>query len=184
MWDLNKIKSISRIFVIGIFILLIQSNSYAQEREYLIKSAFIEKITRFIKWPDQDAENKSNIIFGVMTEDTEVFETVQFYFKDQLIQNKKVEVIWLQDSIKVNDFDLIFIAKDAKEKYEELLKNKTGLRILTITDDYKIKKTDAHINLTTINNRLSFHINPNKLNDGGFYVSSKLYAYGEVIKQK
>ena len=182
MWLRNK-KNIAAFCLIFLFISTYSLDSFTQIREYLIKSAFIEKITRFIEWPDEKIKEKEEIVFGIISNNREVINTMQFYFTDQLIQNKKVQVKQISDYRKLNEYDIIFIANDYHNNINSIIEQITNMHILLITEKDGYGERGAHINLILNANKINFEINPDQLNKEGFYVSSKIYAYAEIVKK-
>lgn len=169
--------------LIWMLVLLMCCNftSVPQEREYLIKAAFIEKITRFVQWPESETE-REYITIGVVSDDEEVFETIKYYFQDQLIQDKYVEVKSLNGCEEGIAIDLLFITDDCEDEILEKFDKILNPDVLLISDNCQFNKSEIHINLINNDNSIGFEINPEKLIDEGFYVSSKLFAYGDIIK--
>lgn len=178
----NK-KTIILLLIIG-FAFFSQKHSYSQDREYLIKSAFIEKMTRFITWPNAKIDQKKEVVLGVVTPDDQIFETIKFYFSDQKIQQKNVLVKQIKDHTNLKDIDLVFVTNGTDVKVLEFLEDPANCECLLIFDNFNQPDSCVHINLTTKNNKIGFQIDPNLLSENGFYVSSKLVSYGQIINCK
>ncbi len=182
MWGNKTYNIVIKKGIIIILLLLSHVNLFSQDREYLIKAAFIEKITRFIDWPEKTEKQEDIIVIGILSKTPEIVNTFQFYFKDQLIHNKSVKIEKIENINTNKNLDLLFVSSDYKGDIEKIAENLSGTKVLIITEKKGYSRQGAHINLVEEYNRIRFEINPEKLNNSGFYVSSKLYAYGEVVK--
>lgn len=182
MWGKMKNNIVRLKVIITGLLFCVSVSSQGKDGEFLIKSAFIEKITRFIEWPDNIDEQSEYIKIGVFCEDPTVFQTVQYYFSDQLVHNKKVEVTKVENLNNIKDLHVLFIVNNHNKFDEKAFSEQNSSSVLLITDNFKEGIRGAHINLITSKNKLNFEIDPDKLSKSGFYVSSKLYAYGTIIK--
>lgn len=174
-------QHIKHIFIC-LLLLLSSATVYSQDREYLIKSAFIEKITRFIDWPENSDADNEDVVFGIITEDEKIFKTVSYYFKNQQINKKHVQVKRIESSGDLEDIDILYVTVDIRNELCQTILNTSDTNYLIFTDNISQQK-NIHINLRTSNNRMTFQINPQRLEENGFYVNSKLYAYGEIINK-
>lgn len=175
------IQHMKHIFIC-LMLILFSTTVYSQDREYLIKSAFIEKITRFIDWPENSDADNEDVVFGIITKDEKVVKTVRYYFKNQQINHKHVQVKRIESLSDLEDVDILYVTVNLENELCQTIFNTSDTNYLIFTDNISQQK-NIHINLQTSNNRMTFQINPKRLEENGFYVNSKLYAYGEIINK-
>ena len=171
----------------GLFVIILITCSisvFAQQREYLIKSAFIERITRFIEWPDKPGDGKGNIRMGIITNNEQINVTIKTFFADQTIQGMNVKIEKINETPPLSGYDLIFITDGHSGHIENILSELRENSVLIITESEGCGEKGAHINFIMKDNKLRYEINEAQINNSGFYVSSKIYAYAKIIKSK
>jgi hypothetical protein len=171
----------------GLFVIILITfgiSVFAQQREYLIKSAFIERITRFIEWPDEPGDGRGNIRMGVITNNKQIHSTIKSFFSDQSIQNMNVNVEKISKIHRLSGYDLIFITDGHSGNIKKILSGLKEDSVLIITESEGYGEKGAHINFIMDDNKLRYEINETQIDNSGFYVSSKLYVYATIITSK
>ena len=83
-----------RILLTGLLIGFgLTSRAASQPREYLLKTVFLERFTRFIEWPQESAMSDTSkpFILGCIG-DTPIRSTLHTVYRSQTIKNKQPEI--------------------------------------------------------------------------------------------
>ena len=168
---------------IGLLLMLILFNlpCYAQSEESVIKAAYIDRITRFVEWPQlQFPRDTSTFKIGVY-KDKELYGILKIALKDKRIKNKEVTVFELTDFENVSSYDLCYLSEIPNNEIVNLMlvANKAGVLILSAGKDYGAK--GIHINFYIEENKLKFEINRKSVSVGNFIISSLLMNNSRII---
>ena len=154
----------------------------AQYNENIIKAAYIERITRFIEWPDNDGTFSDNrFVIGVYGE-TDFYKTLTDVFKDKQIKDHIVLVIIIKNPEQINTCNLCYISEKAKpliSKFVDAAKI-SGVLLISETTDFATK--GVHINFYIEDEKLKFEINKKSIDSAGFKVSYLLMQNTRIIQ--
>ncbi|ERP39400.1 YfiR family protein [Chitinivibrio alkaliphilus] len=148
--------------------------------EYHLKSAFIERFTRYIIWPKMSQDSTFHI--GVAGDYDVYREVYDFFSRQPRIQNKTAQVRHVTDTTEYFCGQILFVI-DAKylDTYTGC-SGKEGAPLLLIGDQPSFSKKGAMISFFVEEKRLRFIINQQHMNALGFQVSSFLLSMAEIIR--
>jgi hypothetical protein len=177
-WHTLFIKSFFFYFII---IALIQG----QEREYQLKSAFIQRFTWFVEWPkiNQEVENDQEFVFCVL-DNKEFYDELQSYFKKQPLGKTKIVVRLITNYDSIPPCSMLFISQSMHDKLDVILSQTKYKPILTVSDTKGFVEKGVLINMTIVENRIRFQINKNAVDDSRLKLSHKLYQLADVVTNK
>lgn len=173
---LNKSKII-------LFLLFFVSILTAQVSEYEYKAAFIERFTRFVKWPLDIENNSFNNKFTIAVLGKNPFNTsLDDLFADLKIKGQSVNIIYTENIDSTLDVNLIFISTSEKKLIEKQLKIISNKPILIISDSPGFAEKGVHINMFNDGNYIKYEINKKAIEKAGLKVSSLQFASAKIVK--
>jgi len=150
-----------------------------QAEEYQIKSAYLEKITRFVQWPEK--AEKSFFIIGIAG--VSPFNGIlERDYRNRQIKGKPVRVVNIASAEAIKDCDLLFISASAQERLDKYIRAAERFHVLTVGDTPGLAEKGVHINFYTERQKVRFAINPDAMKRAGLNAGSLLLDYAKIIK--
>ena len=148
-------------------------------KEYEIKSVLLEKISRFITWPENvNTNNKSApFIIGVLGKNP--FEkNLENIFNTYPIHGRKVQVKYYSALHEITTCNILFISSSEKGKINELIKYFNSKPVLLVGDTKGYFESGVHV-FFYINkeNELRFRINVDAIRRSNLTANSFLLDY-------
>ena len=162
------------------FNLIIQGNAQQRE-EYLVKTAYIQKITSFISWPEGSNINSSDkIVIGVAGENPFGNKLNEFY-KDNTILDKPVDVISITAPSDVKKCHILFLSSSLSKELADYLYETALHDIISIGDTQGYAERGVFFNLMLAGNKIKLQVNYEAMKRNGFKVRSLLLQYAELV---
>jgi len=169
--------------------LLLSSTSFAADfdtREYTLKGVFLERFTRFIDWPKDEAGNTNNNSFIIsIVGNPEFSSLLKDIYQNQTIQGKTVLIKDIKD---INDIEelqnthLLFIADTADIALANILQQTENSPILTVSDVNGFAKKGVMINFfMSSKQKIRFEINELAIKKSELYISYKLLSVAKIV---
>lgn len=153
-----------------------------QAEEYQIKSAYLEKITRFVRWPEKaEKAEKSFFIIGIAGA-SQFNRILERDYRNREIKGKPVRIVNIASAEAIKDCDLLFISSSAKERLDKYIRTAERFHVLTIGDTPGFAEKGVHINFYTERQKVRFAINPDAMKRAGLNAGSLLLDYAKIIK--
>ncbi len=145
-----------------------------------LKSAYIEKFTRFIEWSDNESHEK--FVIGYINPD-EFTDDLREFFSDNKIKNKKVEFKRIKSISDTNGCNIIYIPKIKSTFTDRIIQKCKHSPILLVShsDSYGHY---VHLNFYVDENRLKFESNPDAFRESGLKVSYHLLRLSRIVSSK
>lgn len=154
----------------------------AQHDENTIKAVYIERITRFVEWPDKD--NKvihDRFVIGVYGEN-EFYNTLTEVFKDKSIKDLKVNVIQIKNPGQISSCNLCYLSGKAKSDIREFVNQAAASGVLLVSETPNFSEEGVHFNFYIEDEKLKFEINHRSTDLAGFKVSYLLMQNNRIIQ--
>lgn len=145
--------------------------------EYSIKAMFIYNFTKYIDW--SQSNNTKTFRIGVVGK-SELFDALVLIASQKKIDNKPVEVNKITDQDNTV-YEVIFVAKSASQKVDELSKKYLSKGVLIVSEECKHSEHCATINLITTDNKVRFEINQASARSAGLKISTVLTNLAVVV---
>lgn len=152
---------------------------FAQDRGYLLKAAYIEKIINFVEWPN--LPDSDGFVIAVYKNEAFAKVLTNFFSDDVKVNGEKVKVISINTVKQISSCQLLFIDTDTEELIQ-LLDNLHGIPVMTITDKLGFASYGAMINFYIDNNKIKFELNPNEFKKASLSVNYMLYKVAKIVK--
>lgn len=166
-------------FYLFFYFLILSPEVKGQYEVNILKAAYIERITRFIEWPDHNRDT-TKFRIGVYG-DNKLAEILSNTLKERKIKGKPVEVKIITDPEKIHSYDLCCFENINEAQVSEIVltANKEGTLIFTnVTNN---GKNVGHINFYIEDDKLKFEINKSSITNGNFKVSYILLSNSKII---
>lgn len=165
---------------------LLSANAKAQQyTEYDLKAAYIYNFSKFVSWPTESIEPKSEKFQIVIFGNSPISPTLYQALKGRRIQGKEISirVVYLIENI--GNPHIIFVAKKMKLQTNELVsycENKPILLIGDVIDGFC--QMGGIINFTKKSSKYRFEINNKQSQNSKLKISSKLLALARIIRSE
>jgi hypothetical protein len=174
-----------KIFIfILLFYIIIFSSLMAQDKQYILKAAFLERFTRLIDWPLESGieDTTKPFIIGVVGENPfgSILENLAII---QKIKNKKIEIKYYTNQNLDAICHLVFISKSEQDNLGKIISIIKNRPILSVGDTKGFANQGVIINLFFDKNKLSYEINESVLNRSRLTASYLLLMTAKIIHQ-
>ncbi|MBS3757779.1 MAG: YfiR family protein [Desulfobacterales bacterium] len=151
--------------------------------EYEIKSAYLEKITRFIKWPDHGTATggKSSFVIG-MAGDNPFYGVLQEDYRSREIKGKPVRIVKIASVEAIKNCDLLFISSSEDDRLERYIRTAERYHVLTVGDTAGFAERGVHVNFYVERQKVLFEINPAAMKRAALSAASLLLDYATIVK--
>jgi len=146
-----------------------------------MKAAYMERITRFIDWPESRTINDSTVFTIGIFGDNNFYSVLKASLNDKTIKSKEVEIIKLVKPIKVELCDICYISGITETDIELLVSEANRKGVLLMTEKKGFGEKGVHLNFYLEDNKLKFEINRSSLEAGNFKASSLLLNSSKVL---
>jgi hypothetical protein len=155
---------------------------WAQTPEYEVKAEFMERLTRFIEWP-QSAFGDAKSPFVVCVLGTNPFGT----YLDKLVggrqvKNRKIVMRAVADPTGIDSCHILFVANDERNRLKAIVARASRRPILTVGDTEGFARAGVLVNfyLDTAT-RVRFEINADAIKQSGLKFSSKVLKLARIV---
>ena len=178
----NHISPLRILLVLVFLYLCMPKIILAQAREYTLKAAFLEKLTRFIEWPQhlEMSDTTKPFILGVVGKNPfgSILEQIYTNFK---IKNKDVTIRYINEMNDISGCHLLFITKSEKRAINRIIRYTQRKPILTIGDTDGYAEAGVIINLYIKDETIQFAINETALQETGLFADYLLLRISKIV---
>ena len=171
-----------KLYFILLFILVDTISILPRKKDLILKAIFLERVTRFIEWPDSvKLEDSSKPFILVVLGENPFNGLLENIYSKYKIKNKSVEIKYLSDVKNIFPCHCLFIALSGRQHVGNIITMLRNKPILTISQSQELAELGIHINLYIDNNRLRFIINESAARNAGLKMSYHLLTLAKVI---
>lgn len=170
----------SKTILVLISFLFLGSLYLKQDKEYILKSVFIEKFAKFTEWPNEDKLKDFNIlVYG----DNPIVNSLEKMAKKIKIKNQRINVKNIFDIREIENCHILFITEINDVTLKKILSRTSNNPVLTISESVGYCEKGVHINLVySSEGTLEFQVNIKKLKQSGLKADMYLLGLGEIIE--
>ena len=154
----------------------------AQESEYRVKAALVEKITRFVEWPDEQTARDSSSFVLCVIGDSPILPYLQELSRKKNIKNKNVRIIHIEKFDSKLHMDVLFISRSERKKLKSILDSIKNKNILTISDTPGFAKKGVMVNFYDWKGFIRFEINKKAVESSNLKFSSRLLRLARIVE--
>jgi hypothetical protein len=158
------------------------TTTVGQLDENLMKVVAIEKISRFVQWPDEDKtiEDSQCFVIGVFGQHPVAQRAGEFY-SERKIKDKAVKIRHLYSMEDIGDCHLIYITESSRHQLPAILATTGNNPILTVGDCSGYAEEGILVNFYITNQKLRFEINETGFNEAGLKVAPILLKVADIV---
>lgn len=150
-------------------------------REYRIKAAYLYNLSKFIVWPDEDAQPKKTPI-TICVYGYNPFENYLEKLRDRPVRERVIAVRYVEERQPIDDCQILFISQHNTNTPRMLNSPPPYPPILTVSDDEDFLSRGGLVSLVTVNNNVQLDINLTRAKQTGFSVSANLLEIAHRIQ--
>ena len=174
---------LTRIVFASAILLNYPASLLADNQEYAVKAAFIEKFTHFITWPQDSKATDANTTFNICVAGKNPFiDNLDRLAKATKIKGKQARTFYIDPGNKISHCDIIFISKIPDQQLKNLVARVSHNSALTISDTPSYAAQGVMINFYSQKSFIGFEININASQRSGFEISSRLLKLARIIE--
>lgn len=170
-------------YILLLWILMIESIfpvQPAQNKEYLVKTAYIEKFARFTEWPAES--NHNNFIIGVIGK-SQFGGALELLAEKYKIRDKKIRIRYYASADEISNCNILIICSSEKSRINTILNSVERKPILTVGDTKGFAQRGVHFNFyVTDEGTIHFEVNPSKISESGLKCDMLLLGVGKIIE--
>jgi len=161
--------------------LLLPLSALGQYNKNEIKAAYVERITRFVEWPEKISVRDTGVFVIGVFGDNSFFKILKASLKSKTIKDRIVNIVELSDLNKTELCDLCYLSGIDEADIVKLLTEANRKGVLVMAEQNGLGEKGIHINFYLEDNKLKFEINRSSIDSGKFKVSSMLLKSSRII---
>ncbi|MDA3953500.1 MAG: YfiR family protein [Bacteroidales bacterium] len=171
-----------RRIIIFLFFVFISFQSFSQANVYVLKAVYLEKISRFVTWPEESLMNDFDEPFVIsVIGKTSLTNNLEQIYEIQKINNKHVIIKRISNLYEIENSHILVIAESEKKNLKNILSLTKNLPILTISETSSFGISGVLINFYEENNKLRFEINETAVLQSPLQISFYLLNSAKII---
>lgn len=151
----------------------------SQAEEYEVKAEFLERLTRFIEWPDNPPVTPF-VISVIGRSSIEPF--LERIARDQQIKGQRVRIQKIDAPAEIDRCQVLFIARSQRENLSGILERTRGKPILTVGDSDGFAAQGVLVNFYSAKGEIGFEINEPAVRRSGLRVSGRILRLAKLVK--
>lgn len=173
------------IFIILFFCMGIPANLSGQipeYDEYTVKAVFLERFTRFIKWPtDAEIDNISKPFVIAVIGKNPFGSNLHNIYSKRKIRDKRVKIIYISRVNQIAGSHILFIAESEKKRLQSIISYSKEKHVLTIGDSNGFAEKGVLFNFYTASNQIKFEINEKAVRESGLSINYLLLNVARIV---
>ncbi len=149
-------------------------------REYVIKTATLYNILKFIEWPTDTFENENSPLQLAIIGDDPLGKALGS-IEGKSVKGHPLAVTYHEDASSVGLSHAVFVTQNQRDNVAQILQQLEGKPVLTVADLRSFAKQGGMINFFIENNKIRFEINANQVYASELKVSSNLMKLGRIV---
>lgn len=152
--------------------------------EYKIKSAYIEKIIRFVEWPaEADISTMSSPFIIAVIGENNFGNNLKILAQKFRVKNRKIEILYLSRIADISGVHVLFISQSEKYRLSKIINVTRGKPILTIGEKPGFAQRGVLVNFFFQESKIRFEINLSAVEDSGLHFKTKILKYARLIQK-
>lgn len=166
------------------FIILFLSTSLSsQPKEYIFKSIFLAKFSKFIEWPPSHTD-QNNFIVGIYGKGS-YKSIIEKVYKTKKIKNKKVVIKYLDTPSQIVGCQMVIINQANDSELKSILKLAQHHSILTIGNSLNFVEQGAILGFYIAeNNTIKFSLNQQSMKNSKLSIHFMLVEIANALEKE
>lgn len=150
-------------------------------REYRIKAAYLYNLSKFITWPDENAQDKNTPI-TICVYGYNPFGQYLEKLEERTAKGRAIAIHYVNERQPANGCQILFISQHNTTAPKVLAAPPPYPPVLTVSDDEDFLSRGGLIALVTVNNNVQLDINLSRAKQAGFIISANLLEVARKIE--
>jgi hypothetical protein len=164
----------------------LESRAHADDAapEPLVKAEFMERITRFVDWPD-DSFSSDDTPFSLCVMGEHPFGSyLDKLARERRVQGRRIVLRSVTDVSKLGGCHLLFVAHSEDKRLDKILAAVAGLPVLTVSDSTGYAARGVLVNFYRDGENVRFEINVRAVDKSGLRFSSKILRLARLVGKR
>lgn len=146
----------------------------------LIRASVIEKIARFIEWPE--SSRQAPVKLCVLAR-TSLLPALQHYYSGEIkLDQKPIELSLFERLDGIEQCDIIYLDPKQDRQLTDIVSQIGDAPVLVITEKQDAVLQGSHVDFYIEDNRLRLEVNRSRLASSGFNVSYHLFKVARIVE--
>jgi len=150
--------------------------------ERSVKAAFLYKFAGYVQWPDDDAKSDSPITIGVIGANDFARELAEIT-ANRTVSSRPISVRRLTTVDSFDGLEILFIAKEERDRLPQLLSAARDKPILTVTESEGGLSSGSIINFTLDQDRVRFEVSLYAAEKSQLHLNARLLAVAQDVRR-
>ena len=151
--------------------------------EYQLKAAFLYHFTKFVTWPEQEAEVEGIVKIGILGEDP-FSQSLEAVFIESPADGRQYEIIRSNETIDVLDCQIVFINLQDSATISRAIKHLRDHPVLTVGETMGFARLGGMIGFVVEDNKVRFEINLRASEEAELAINSRMLALANIVETK
>jgi hypothetical protein len=152
--------------------------------EPLVKAEFMERITRFVDWPDESFTSDDAPFTLCVMGDHPFGDYLAKMAKERKIQGRRIQLLRIGEVGRVGTCHLLFVSRSEDKRLDKILAATGDRPILTISDSTGFGARGVLVNFYRDGDNLRFEINVRAVDRSGLHFSSKILRLARLLGKR
>jgi len=152
--------------------------SHVSERS--VKAAFLYKFASYVQWPDANVKADSPITIGVIGA-TDFARELAEITANRTVGSRPIDVRRLTPGGSLDGLEILFIAKEERDRLSQLLTAARDKPILTVTESEGGLSNGSIINFTLDQDRVRFEVSLYAAEKSQLRLNARLLAFAQEV---
>jgi len=149
----------------------------AVEASELIRASIIEKIARFITWPEWSGEQFTLCVSAKAP----LLPAIQNYYANETLANKPVKLLVFEQAAAVAECQIVYVNVELKDQLAAIVETVQNQPVLLVVENKNAAEQGAHIDFFIDNNKINLEVNRTALNNSGLSASYHLLKVANLV---
>lgn len=149
--------------------------------EYEVKAAFLYNFSKFVTWPEEDAELVRPFVIGVLGHDS-LAALVADVVRGKFVKGRPLLARRFATPSETSGCDLLFLGQSEERRFRVVLGVLKGHTVLTVGDWPGFARSGGMIGFVSQNDKIGFEVNPEAARRAGLRIGSGLLRLARIVE--
>ena len=152
-------------------------------REYLVKAAYVYRITQFVDWPAEEDSEPAKLGVCILGEDP--FGQAIDHIEEKQSQGRRFSLRRIETLESSRGCHVLFVSASESSGLARILESLEGRSVLTISDLKGFARSGGMIGLVVNREgKVGLEVNLGAVEEAGLQISAKLLELSEIVEGK
>jgi hypothetical protein len=156
--------------------------TFSQANVYILKAVYLEKISRFVTWPQEAQMDNPDLPFVIaVIGKTPLADNLEQIYSTQKIYDKQVEIRRISNLYEIENVHILVIAESERKNLQNILTLTKKLPVLTVSETPGFAEKGVLVNFYEDKNKLRFEINESAVLQSSIQMSFYLLNTARIV---